>query len=327
MPGRKAGAGQPIRGKVGPGRQDEGRPRRRRGVLPIGSANTSNPRARGDPRMSRHKPLEAENAALIAALSAMNDAVAQELGARMQRCREARIRRRETPVVTLVDALRAGPQFKCKTVACWCCRTAHVKRKKAQAMAIFADAAAANAHCSYVTVNAATPCDGLDEVAAAHTKMVDDLDNLRDSLSRRDRRFARISMFAILEVGYDGTRWRPHWHIPLAHPRLDRQEIAEVFRKRFPGARRVQVKPFHSEVSVVENVENCVGYAFKFDHRGWSEYASARLFLWIRKRAALRSMCSVLRAKVRTCSPFDTLGRSDSKSLNNTFVEPMPVVI
>jgi hypothetical protein len=116
----------------------------------------------------------------------------------MQRCREHRIRRRENPAVIVVDALRAGPQFKCKMVACWCCRTAQVKRKKALAAAVFADVA--NAHCSFVTVNAAMPCDDLDGVAAAHTKMVNDLDNLRDGLSRRDRRYARMSIFAILEV-------------------------------------------------------------------------------------------------------------------------------
>ena len=275
--------------------------------------------------MSRRKRLEAENAALIAALAAMNEPVAQELAARMQKCREHRIRRRENPVVTVVDALRTGPQFKCKTVACWCCRTAHVKRKKAQAAAVFAEAN--NADCSFVTVNAATPCDDLDEVGAMHTKMANDLDNVRDGLSRRDRRYARMSIFAILEVGHDGVQWHPHWHILLAHPRVDRQEVAAVLRKRFPGARRVQVQPFHSETPVRENVENCVAYAFKFDHRDWSEYASSRLFLWIRQRVALRSMCSLLRAKVKTYSPLDALSRSDSRLPISTFVEPMPVVI
>src|SRR4051794_25901415 len=43
--------------------------------------------------MSRRTRLEAENAALIAALSAMNDETAQELAGRMQKCREHRIRR------------------------------------------------------------------------------------------------------------------------------------------------------------------------------------------------------------------------------------------
>ena len=122
----------------------------------------------------RHR-LEAETATLIAALSAMNDETAQELADRVHRCREHRIRRRQSPVVTVVDALRAGPQFKCKTVACWCCRTAHVKRKKAQAVAVFAETA--NADCSFVTVNAAMPCDDVDGIAAAHSKMADDLDN------------------------------------------------------------------------------------------------------------------------------------------------------
>ena len=259
--------------------------------------------------MSRRTRLETENAVLIAALSSMSDDTAQELAARMQRCREHRIRRRESPVITLVDAVRAGPQYKCKTVACWCCRSAHVKRKKAQAVAVFADAA--NAHCSFVTVNAAMPCDDLDGVAAAHTKMANDLDNLRDGLSRRDRRYACMSIFAILEVGHDGIQWHPHWHLLLAHPRIDRQEVAAVFRQRFLGDRRVQVQPFHSDNTERENVANCVGYAFKFDHRKWSQYASSRLFLWIRQRAALRAMCSVLCAKVKTYSPFDALSRSD----------------
>src|SRR5689334_24790533 len=131
--------------------------------------------------MTRRNRLEAENAALIAALSTMNDETAHELADRMQRCREHRIRRRENPAVTVVDALRAGPQFKCKTVACWCCRTAHVKRKKALAAAVFAEAA--NVDCSFVTINAAMPCDDVDAVTTAHTKMADDLDYLRDSLS------------------------------------------------------------------------------------------------------------------------------------------------
>ena len=64
-------------------------------------------------------------------------------------------------------------------------------------------------------------------------------------------------------------QWHPHWHILLAHPRIDRQEMTAVFRQRFPGARRVQVQPFHPETPGSENVENCVGYVFMFEHRDW----------------------------------------------------------
>ena len=64
-----------------------------------------------------------------------------------------------------------------------------------------------------------------------------------------------------------------------------------------------------------------------FEHRDYGEYAASRLFLWIRQRAALRSMCSVLRAKVKTYPPLGALSRSDSNSPGSTFVEPMPVVI
>jgi hypothetical protein len=134
-------------------------------------------------------------------------------------------------------------------------------------------------------------------------------------------------LFAILEVGHDGIQWHPHWHVLLAHPGIDRQEIAAAFRQRFPGARRVQVQPFHSANPVRENVENCVGYAFKFDHHKWSQYASSQLFLWIRHRAALRAMCSVLRAEVKTYSPGDALIRSGSKSPISPLVGPMPAVV
>jgi hypothetical protein len=72
---------------------------------------------------------------------------------------------------------------------------------------------------------------------------------------------------------------------------------------------------------------DCVGYAFKFDHRKWPQYASSLLFLWIRQRAALRAMCSVLCAKVKTYTPFDALSRSDSTSPISPLVEPMPVVV
>ena len=92
-------------------------------------------------------------------------------------------------------------------------------------------------------------------------------------------------------------------------------------------ARRVQVQPFHSGNPVRENVENCVGYASKFDHREWSQYASSRLFLWIRQRAALRAMSSVQRAKVKTYSPLDALSRSDPKSPISPLLEPMPAVV
>jgi hypothetical protein len=78
---------------------------------------------------------------------------------------------------------------------------------------------------------------------------------------------------------------------------------------------------------VHENIANCVGYAFKFDHRNWSQYASSRLFLWIRHRAALRAMCSVLRAKVKTYTPFGALSRCDSTSPISPLVDPMPVVV
>jgi hypothetical protein len=252
---------------------------------------------------------------LIGMLESMNEDDARELAARMKRCRDNRISRRETPIGTYIDALRAGPQFKCHTVACWVCRTAHIRGKKEQAGRLFA--ASVNSDCSLVTINSAMPCADLGDVADVHRRFSVELRNFRGGLAKRDRRFARMSVFAILEVAHDGSQWRPHWHVLVAHPRVDRQEIADVFRKRFPGPRRVQVEPFKPENTVKENVENCVGYVLKFQHSDWSVYQSAQLFFWTRKRSGLRSMCVLMNSKVQTISASSILSSTNKYSLSS----------
>ena len=286
--------------------------------------------------MSRRDRLERHNVDLIDALTAMTDSVSQELADRMRRCREDRIRRRETPIVTFVDAVRRGPQFKCKAISCWCCRTAHIRRKRIQAMSIFASST--NAHCSLVTVNAHVSCDDLNEVAIAHTKFAVDLDNLRDGAATRDRRFGHMAFFAVLEVAHDGNQWRPHWHVLLSHPRIDRQEITAVFQRRFPGSRRVQVEPFHTENTVAVNVEKCVGYMLKFDLSQWLTSTSMQFLLWLRRRAALRSISVIRRPKLkpaRISSPMHQV--TDRERLANSSsamnpgeldeIKPMPIII
>ena len=239
---------------------------------------------------------EGENALLIATLTDMKDLVAVELADRMRRCREDRHQRRgRGRPKTYVEARRAGPQFKCKTVACFACRSAHVKRKQVEAARLFENAASAD--CSLITVNAAEPVGTLDEVAELHRLFRITLNNWRDAATRDDRRYERMALYALLEVQHDGSLWRPHWHVVAHHRGIDRQMIAERARDQWPGDRRVQVKAFDKGMAVEANVMDCVGYALKFDHRPWSEFASGSLFLWVRRRSALRSMCSAMKPR------------------------------
>lgn len=239
---------------------------------------------------------EDENARLIATLAVIGNPMAVELANRMQRCRSDRHQRRgRGRPKTYVEAARAGPQFKCKTVACFACRAAHVKRKQDQAARLFDHAA--NADCSLITINAAEPVGTLNEVAELHRLFRATLNNWRDAAARHDRRYDGTALYAVLEVQHDGSLWRPHWHVVAHHRGIDRQMIAERARDQWPGHRRVQVKPFSEEKAVEANVMDCVGYALKFDHGSWSEFASASLFLWVRRGSALRSMCSAMKPR------------------------------
>ena len=123
---------------------------------------------------------------------------------------------------------------------------------------------AENDYCSLVTVNAAEPCSDLDEVAEEHKVFVTALNNFRDALVRRDKRFGVMALFAVLEVQHDPTGWRPHWHISVRHQRVDRAEISAAFRERWPGARRVNVKQFDEKQDASGNAADIAGYALKF---------------------------------------------------------------
>lgn len=268
----------------------------------------------------RRDRLEAENAELIEMLDRLNDPIARELADRMRRCRADRVRRREGGFSTVVEVMRA-PQYKCKAVACWACRTAHIGRKKEQAMEVFASAA--NEDCSFVTVNAAAPSSDLDEVAALHRKFATDLNNLRDALARRHSRFNRLAAYAVLEVEYDATgMWKAHWHLCLWHERVDRQEVAEAFRRQWQGDRRVNVKPFDVTEHATSNARAITGYALKFHHGQWPIYAVALLWLWLRQRAALRSLCVRMNRRVQQAIH---LVQPETEPIR--YIEPMPVVV
>jgi hypothetical protein len=266
----------------------------------------------------RRDRMEAENAALIEMLGSLNDPVARELAGRMRRCRVDRIRRREGAFTTLVEVMRAR-QYKCKTVACWACRSAHVRRKKEEAKQVFLGAA--NEDCSFVTINAAAPALDLDEVAAQHTKFSADLNNLRDALARRDRRFNRIAVFVVLEVQYDvaSSSWEPHWHLALWHERIDRQAVALALKTRWQGYRRIHIKPFDVAKDAVGNAKDVTGYALKFHHWDWPLHAAASWWLWLRKRAALRSICVKIGRRTQA-RPFADIEEP-------SVVEPMPILV
>lgn len=271
--------------------------------------------------MSRFARRDDAAATVIQCLATSNDTVARELAARMERCRRDRIRRREAPITTVVGALKAGPQYKCHTLACWCCRTAHVTRKKQKALTLFA--ASDNAHCGFVTINAASPCADLDEVATAHAKMTRDVKNWRNAMARDNGRYDRLGLLAVLEVGHDQAGWHPHWHVVMSHPGLDRQAITAALRDQFPGSRRVQMSAFLEENSVAANVEACVGYAAKFQHSSWSTTTSAQFFVWIRQRAALRSMSFMIRPK--TSPQLSSTDRTTRGSYPSS--EPMLMIV
>ena len=263
--------------------------------------------------------LEAENAGLIEALSqSADDLVAQELADRMRRCRADRLHRRAKPVANYVEAVQAGPQYKCKTICCFACRLAHVRRKKQEAATLFKGAV--NGDCSLLTVNAAETVGSLEDVSEAQRLFRFGLNNFRDAAARHDRRFNRLSLYAVLEVQHHDGMWLPHWHIVAWHPLIDRQVLAQLAREQWPGIRRVQAQAFDISKPVTENVQDCIGYATKFDHWAWPSLRSASLFVWVRRRRALRSMCSVVSPRYRALVD-QAVPVQDDECL------PMPVVI
>jgi hypothetical protein len=280
--------------------------------------------------MTNIQTQEAYNAKLIAELRLMGDSVSTNLAHRMAQCRADRLLRRSSRNrwATTEAMVRTG-QYKCKTVACFACRRDHVRRKIEQAADLFSMGDTDNAECSLVTINWSRPCADLDEVTAAHRKFSDDIRNWRNALIKKNRGFSRGTLLAILEVQHDGAMWRPHWHILVHHPRVDRQELRHQLKLRWNDNRQVQVKAFWDTQSASENAAGCAIYALKFDTEAWSISSAAKLHGWIRQRAALRSMTVIIRPKLASkkavaphqgCRPHRPSVRSHDRR-----DEPMPV--
>ena len=248
----------------------------------------------------------------------------------MARCREDRHRRRASGNHwTTSEAIMRTGQYKCKTVACFACRRDHVGRNVAKAKDLFSMGDTDNAECSLVTINWGKPCHNLDEVAAAHRKFSDDMRNWRHALVKKHRSFARGTMHAILEVQYAGGMWRPHWHIMVHHPRVDRSELCYQLRHQWDGSRQVQVEAYWATQSAVENTARCGGYAFKFKTWEWPTSSAAQLFCWIRMRAALRSMIVIIRPtlarKRRVPSHQGQCHKLAPATTSGGFDDPMPM--
>lgn len=81
----------------------------------------------------------------------------------------------------------------------------------------------------------------------------------------------RLVIESLPSVGNGGEaiEWLPHLHLCVSHPGLDEGQLRAEFEKRWPGAGRVDVKAFASNVegdgdsAAASNASNVVGYALK----------------------------------------------------------------
>ena len=202
---------------------------------------------------------------LIGALQELDTQPALDLALRLKSCRSARIARRGD----MVSALRWG--YRCRSVACWACARSRVKRKAGTVMRAFAEAD--NKDCSLLTVclSRVLNLEALSQVVRDVRK---DVRNTRDRCAIDNRRWHDVSLCGAVEVDAVGPEdvillppqrralvpqlpiigegdgsvwWLPHIHLSVHHPALDRSELLQVFRTRYPGPCRVDLKPFYAE--------------------------------------------------------------------------------
>ncbi len=233
---------------------------------------------------------EDEQSELIAALHDSVEPIRRDLADRLLRCQQAREARRGWR--DLGGAGAHGYPYRCRSFACWDCGRSIVRRWEDDALGQFAGAE--NAECSAVTVVLARTAK-VEMVRDIVVKARKDLGNLRAGMYRQPGGWRWRSVRASGIVGTDvatfdgpapaargqstplpllpfvgsggGEWWLPTAHLALHHPHLDRAELARSVMRRWPGAKRVDVRPFGEHQRAAENAADVVGYALEQSER------------------------------------------------------------
>lgn len=218
---------------------------------------------------------------LLSALRKIGSPDAQHLADRLHRCRAGRLARRGD----VASALRWP--WRCRSVACWACRSAITGRKSRQAHEDFEGRD--NADCSYATIVLARVGD-LSSIRDLVRGARRDVRNLRDTRSRLvGPRWRSVEFRGVVEVDAihpmdthlleENRRelipslpqigaaadvvWLPHMHLTVHHPGLDRAELHNALTRQWPGEHRVHVRAFDLDNDASVNAWQTTGYSLK----------------------------------------------------------------
>ncbi|ODT60203.1 MAG: hypothetical protein ABS77_09785 [Phenylobacterium sp. SCN 69-14] len=182
-------------------------------------------------------------------------------------------------------------QFSCRTPACATCRGRYIGRQRRAAIKRFAKHENHDLAFASIVIGAT---DYVDEIGETFMKFRKDLRNIVDANRRQRRRWnnfeallwletdalsgddfvhlgsdkkAQLGEMAPLFVRDSGPVWVVTAHGVIARPGIDYQEVAEDFRQRWPGTKRVDVRPFYDHQTKDQNLGYTINYALKHECR------------------------------------------------------------
>ncbi len=182
-------------------------------------------------------------------------------------------------------------QFSCRTAACATCRGRYVGRQRRAATKRFAKHQNDDLAFASIVIGATAH---VDEIGETFTKFRRDLRNVVDANRRHRRRWnnleallwletdalsgndyvhlgsdkqAQLGEMAPLFVRDSGPVWVVTAHGVIACPGIDYQEVGEDFRQRWPGTKRVDVRPFYPHQTKEQNLGYTINYALKHECR------------------------------------------------------------
>lgn len=282
-----------------------------------GAGNATVTARRRSPRSTREAVIRREDGQrdLIAALLGHADPVRRDLANRLRRCQQAREARRGW-----LGPGRPAPggypyPYLCRLYSCSECHRGIVRRWEDAARRRFENAE--NAGCSTVTVVLARAA-GIEAVRGVVAKARKDIGNMRAAMRRQPGgwRWRSLLAFGMVEVeavvpgdgaalpapgrgaplaerpaagSSNGVWWLARARLAVHHPHLDRAELARAAMGRWPGAERVEVRPFGGHRPAGENAADVVwcaleGFGQTGVHRvdaGWPRELRADFHAWL----------------------------------------------
>ena len=182
-------------------------------------------------------------------------------------------------------------QFTCRTPACARCRGRYIGSQCRAALKRFTALGNDRLAFASIVIGATTH---LDDIADLFAKFRKDLRNLVEANRRQRRRWngleallwletdalcgedychlgtdkqAQLGEMAPMFVQASGPVWVITVHGVIAHPDIDHQEVQAELDRRWPGTKRVDVRPFYGHQTEEQNLRYTINYALKHQCR------------------------------------------------------------